>query len=521
MPYSVVGIHLPHEGVVAGLHSVSQYVSGIQSYHQATDLLSTRIEQASMPDIATQNSTQQISTLLDEAYKDLSAIQADISKGNPIFDSLFGIDGLSTQLVQSTTTLRESITQSKALVTLVDSLLGKEGKAVFLLVSVDSTQSRPFFGQPTQVAVFTIEDGKVKSTQIHQVSDLDHMIKGKVEPPKEMQKYVQNMNWKLSDGSWSVDGPTAAREIAWFVGKQLSLDVDALLFVSAPTLGELTSTVAKAGEKSDAGGEISKMNILGTQSPQNRVSTLVDQIGKGDSESIEAFFPLIVESLNSSQSVLFSRDVGVAKTAKALAWDGSVRTPNCPALFAVDRTCTVLTRYLTEYDVNSASESAIAPTQKENQVHKIHFANDALIHTDIVLYPKTTGTVERKLLKYLIDQGAENISVEVNGVLVDAGELSLGQEYEKTSLSFPVFLSSESMTNITLLYTTQPVSAEKSSVVLFVQKQAGKQSDPLTVEMSFSKSFLPSVVAPKAFIDRAGVSFTTELTTSKIFAVGF
>lgn len=508
-PYSLVGIALPQEGVVDGLRSVSHLSAGIQSYHEANEFLGEQLQRTanlSSPDL---DSFQQISSLLDESYKDLSVIQADITRGNLIFDSLFGIDGLSSQLVSSTISLRELITQEKAVASFAQSVLSKPGKSVFILVGVDSNESRPLFGTPTEVSVITLDQGKIVSTQEYSTEELDLLLKGKVEAPGDMKKFTLNREWKISDGSWSADGPTAAREIAWFLSKQLHVEAENIVFVDTRYL---SGVFDQNGDKNSV--------VLGAQTPHTQLAELLSNVKDSQVNVFEGALPGFIESLNSSKTVLFSRDVGVAKTVKALAWDGGVRTPSCPAVFAVDKQCQVSTRYLSEYDLGG-EEGETIPAQKNNQVHQIHISKDGVFHSDFVSYHPSKRINERKLLKYLIDDSASHVSVSVNGIVLGTDDIQIGKEYEKTAVTIPVLLSTSLETTIQLSYSTPPIEDRSMSLAFFSQKQPGKNADPFTLEFSFSKDYNPTSIAPKGIVNRSGVSFTTTLDTSKIFAVGF
>ncbi len=504
-PYELVGITLPREGVVAGLRSVLQFTSGIQSYQLATEQLGKAFGHSEV-------STAEMNTNLDESYKDLSAIQADISQGNPIFDSLFGIDGLSTQLVASTASLRESVTQEKAFVSLIESLREKPVSNL-LLVSMDSSSSRPLFGIPVEVSVLTFDHGGLQTSKTYTVSELDSMLKGKVEAPQEMQKYVATANWNLSDGAWSVDGPTAARQIAWFISKQLHVDADTILFVDSNSIASLQASVLNENATKNT-------EVLGLQSPSTALSSILTSLQAKTDIRGEAVLPVILDALNNSNAILFSRDPGMSKASKALAWDGSVRTPNCPAAFSVEKNCEVLTRFVSEYDSIDTSGTQVG-TQKDNQVHQIHISTDALTHLDLISYPQSKNLNEKKILTYLVDASATNLEVFINGNPVSTGDLTQSTQFDKTTLTFPVILSNEAATQVRVHYLTPPIATSKSSMVFFAQKQPGKASDPFSLEISYSKEFFPSEIAPKGIVSRAGISFTTSLTTSKIFAIGF
>lgn len=511
LPYSLVGLNLPREGVIAGIHSTQLFMESIQDFQQAGDLLGKKIAHTRDPRMTTTISNQQIGLLLDQSYKDLSSIQADISTGNPIFDSVFGVDGLSSSLVTSTSTLREAITQQKAVNALVDAFVDQSKKVSVALVSLDTTIARPLFGSPREIALLTIDQGKVTSTQIYQVDDLDAMLKGKVESPRELQAIGAPSTWKLSSGAWSADGPTAAKEIAWFLGKQLHQDVESILFVDQQTL---TNTIAAATETQ------SSSMVLGATATDATLSRLLSVESQSGEENIASILSTLSSALNASQAVFYAKESGIAKTLHSLAWDGSIRTPTCPTQFSVERECVVMTRYFGEYDL-IASGSAERPVAKNNQIHQLSLTREATIHTDIITYPKAGNNATTKIVKWLIDRDAAVSSLAINGQLLSISQGYLGTEFEKTSVTVPITLSTTQDNIISLVYSTHPIATRSSALAFFAQKQLGQTGDPFSLEVTYSKDFLPSIVAPKGLVERSGLSFTTTLTTSKLFAIGF
>jgi len=142
------------------------------------------------------------------------------------------------------------------------------------------------------------------------------------------------------------------------------------------------------------------------------------------------------------------------------------------------------------------------------------------VHTDSILYPKSAAE-KKKIVKYFIDENAVVMAVAINGNQLPIDQTILGKEFEKTTVTIPVMLDLQEETSVSITYSTPAVETSKSSIAFFAQKQPGRENEPFTLEVSYGKDFIPTIIAPKAQIERSGVSFTTTLDTSKIFALGF
>lgn len=508
LPYSAVGMSLHGSEVAGSIDNLMQLLSGIDHSMSASDQLVSLMQGRESNQ---EEAHTRISATLEDSYKELSQVQARLAQQDLSLDLLLGIDGFSRELLTRVASIRESVSQQKALSSVIAGILdGTEDKTI-ALVRADTSVARPLFGVPKEVVILSVQGGKIATIKGYDIDELDSMLKGKVDPPEEMQLSTDSTLWRLSDGAWSIDGNTAARQIAWFLSKQLHVDVDALLMIDDTQIRK--SKMALSPESNI------QPKVLGTESSTGDLKALVDNVKTADKRQVQSLTQTLAKAVQESKLTVYVREASGAKTIRALAWDGGILTPPCPPTFAIDRECRLGYFYLAEYDVEKASGDTFS--QKKDQIHTIKVSEEKMEHSNRVVFGAPKNGVQRKLLKYVIDEAAVPMSLSINGNTQDISTEMIGQEFGKKTVSIPLSLEVGADTSVELVYSDTSIPNEKSTYAFFVQKQPGKQSEPFSLHIIGTKDYIPKIIAPTAAIQRSTITFTTTLDTNKLFAIGY
>ncbi len=118
------------------------------------------------------------------------------------------------------------------------SLLSIKGKKTYALMFQNNMELRPGGGFIGSYALVTFSNGKLEDFTIHDVYDADGQLRGHIEPPFQLRRYLPSAHWYLRDSNFSVDNLKNASQIAFFLqletGQQIDgvIDID-LSFVKA------------------------------------------------------------------------------------------------------------------------------------------------------------------------------------------------------------------------------------------------------------------------------------------------
>ena len=135
-----------------------------------------------------------------------------------------------------------------ALGNVIDSLpqvLGENGEKRYLVMLQNNTELRPTGGFMGSFAILTFQKGILVEVKIHDVYDADGQLKGHVEPPMPISKYLGEANWFMRDANWDPDFVTSASRVMWFLQKEMDMEVDGVIALDTSVIRSL---VAALGE---------------------------------------------------------------------------------------------------------------------------------------------------------------------------------------------------------------------------------------------------------------------------------
>ncbi len=132
--------------------------------------------------------------------------------------------------------LRLYLDNTRTLVKNLPSILGMDKKMNYLVVTQDKNELRPTGGLITALDVFTFEKGKLTNKSSYDVKNSDKLLKGQVDPPDALKKYLGQNNWKLADANWDADFRIAAPKIEWFLQNEVNQLIDGVVTMSSDNI---------------------------------------------------------------------------------------------------------------------------------------------------------------------------------------------------------------------------------------------------------------------------------------------
>lgn len=85
------------------------------------------------------------------------------------------------------------------------SVFGMEGPRIYLLLLQNNMILRPTGGFIDSYGILKVNMGKITAFSIHDVYDADKQLKGHVEPPFAIRRYLPSAHWYLKDSNFDVD----------------------------------------------------------------------------------------------------------------------------------------------------------------------------------------------------------------------------------------------------------------------------------------------------------------------------
>ena len=112
----------------------------------------------------------------------------------------------------------------------IPEILGLDGKRrEYMVLLQNEMEIRATGGFVGSYAILSFEGGRLLSFEVKDVYEADGQLKGHVEPPEEIKKYLGESGWFMRDANWQASFPQTSREIQWFLEKETGRKVDGVI----------------------------------------------------------------------------------------------------------------------------------------------------------------------------------------------------------------------------------------------------------------------------------------------------
>lgn len=108
-------------------------------------------------------------------------------------------------------------------------ILGFNGKKQYLVLFQNNMELRPGGGFIGSFGLLTLEDSRVADLTIHNVYDADGQLKGHIEPPFPIRRYLPSEHWYLRDSNFNIDFGKSAEDALFFLEKELQIQADGVI----------------------------------------------------------------------------------------------------------------------------------------------------------------------------------------------------------------------------------------------------------------------------------------------------
>ena len=125
------------------------------------------------------------------------------------------------------------------------SLLNPKGARKYLVLFQNNMELRPGGGFIGSYGILSFDKGKFVDFTVHDVYDADGQLKGHVEPPFPIRRYIPLVHWYLRDSNFNVDFTKSASTAAFFLSKETGEKVDGVIGVDVSFVRELIGAVGE------------------------------------------------------------------------------------------------------------------------------------------------------------------------------------------------------------------------------------------------------------------------------------
>lgn len=410
--------------------------------------------------------------------------------------------------VNSVRTLAQKISP---LVSTLPELLSLNGKSTVLLLLQDPSELRPTGGFLSHVAILTLDTGRLTNIQIYDTVATDSQLRGQISPPADLARATGELNWYLRDSNWDPDFPSSAARAIWFVNKELSITPDRVVSLHLGTLVELLATTGPL--------RLPELNLTVTKA--NFYSQYL-----AHPDFLYAFYQRFFDQLRALNSNQLSKSLGIIINSlesrqifiTSTIWDGGVAPPTCRS------TLPCLNHYFypvssnvgvnkTNLSIQSTAQFAvqIAPTRADFN-YQINFT-----HTSSQTnWP--SGRYKNYLRLYLPPQSQPD-AVLINDQPAPAYYVTA--EHGLVVLGVLIDTPSASTTQLAVRWHQPLVLSSRFHYQLDIPNQPGQSSYPLTVTVTYPKSWFATTATTPALASAGQLQYNQALSRPLRFDIDF
>jgi len=433
--------------------------------------------------------TSQMAADFDYSYRQFSLVQAELEKTQTtVWLARFG------RWQQQLPAIRQLLGDAKALVLTLPELTGGRQKKTYLVLLQNNHELRPTGGFIGSFALVTFDRGRLADFEVQDVYNADGQLKGHVEPPAALKKYLGEANWWLRDSNWDPDFPTSAQRAAWFLQKETGRSVNGVL-ASNLFLAQQLLTAAGEIQLPDFDEKITAANLFdraeyyaevgffpGSTQKQDFLGSLTRQLflqaQQGSSQLWLQLARAFYQALVSRELLVWVDDIQTMATLHQLNWDG--------ALPGADRR---ETDYLLLVEANVGVNKANYFLRRQ-VTHRTDIQPDGLVAEKIEIdyrnhSPADTfpGGNYRSYLRVLVPLGSRLKKVTLDKLAVAEEKIDVTSLHGKTVFGFLVEVPVQQGRLVEVTYEL-PTKIELQAVTqyrLLVQKQSGMRDESINL----------------------------------------
>ncbi|MDP3998352.1 MAG: NAD-dependent epimerase/dehydratase family protein [bacterium] len=398
---------------------------------------------------------------------------------------------------------RKLLTEAVSGLEVLSELIGTDGPKTYLLLLQNNMEIRPSGGFIGSYGLLIFDKGTLVDLKIEDVYTADGQLKGHVEPPEPIKKYLGKEHWFLRDSNWSPDFPQAAVRAQWFLEKEIGVKADGVLALDLNSAQEILKALGpvelrdyqetidsenlfektqKHTEEDFFPGSTQKRDFLGSL-----LKALIEE-GKNGEGNWFGLGTAVSRALAQRHLLLYFEDPLVEQQVLQNNWGGEIKDTPCRG----ETSCRG--DYLMVVEANLGINKVNYWVKKETH-DEISFSEDGrvshqlrLSYNNLSSNDSWAGGTYKNYLRIYAPQEATFSGIKISGTASPSADLI--RDSEKTVLGVYLEVAPETQKEVVFSYSLPPEFSEKFQEYDFlIQKQAGSQADPLSVDISYPDSW--------------------------------
>ncbi len=451
-----------------------------------------------------QSVSQKLHVDLDTLYKEISFLEGEIAY-HPMVKNIL----LSRK--STTDEFKKYLSASSVLSSQLPVLLGKDRPTTYLVLFQNNSELRPTGGFIGSFAFLTFQDGKLVDFPVYDVYTADGQLKGHVEPPVAIVKYLGEASWYLRDSNWDPDFRVSAPRAKWFIDKEMDRPVDGVIAVDVELIRSLLKRIGPVNLP-DLGVKIDDRNIYdklqyeiesdffpGSQKKANILTALernlMEKLRASTSKDFLTYAEVLLSSLKERHVQVNVDNKDGQYSLENLGWDGGVQFSTC------ESPCRTINIALSEANVGVNKVNYFVK-RVESFVTSID--NGKIQNKLVVSY---TNNAPRSLdlrgryknyLRLMVNPESSFDKIELtDGVQKEVVDPEIEKSTTRLDAGVLVEVPPSSKKTVTFSWSeTANKTANDQEILLKWRKQAGLEEEPISIRVQGTQKAIYASPAP-------------------------
>lgn len=427
--------------------------------------------------------------------------------------------------------------------------LGKTSRT-YLVLFQNNMELRATGGFIGSFALVTISKGKITDFRILDVYTADGQLKGHVEPPIPIRKYMGQPNFFMRDSNFDPDFAVSALRASWFLEKELGVKVDGVvgvnLFVAQKLLKIIGPVVLSDFNNEEVNSEnfffksqyyVQKDFFAGSTQKKDFLTAVVRKLEtKLTTDNNLPWFELVLglkNLLDEKNVIIYTYDEDAQKVVEERGWAGRMTPVACFSQKLGDQTgfpvkTSCIADYLSIIETNLGVNKANYFISKTVALEK-KIETDGKVKTTITLSYENKGLegilhggTYSNYIRLFVPTGNKLITATYNNSPIDALVTEVGNYGDdKTVFAFFVKIPSNEKGVVRVMYVTEkPLDWGNKYFQFIYQKQGGDKTVPFVYSVYYPENIKLSTVNFKSRSSNKGeIYYPTDTSVDRIFAL--
>lgn len=520
---------------------LSQGAGHLARAGESGTVLSTIVLQHQDGNIA--QAIKEIRLNLDQGYNDLSFVDSELQSGRELqLDMTTSLNKQLQVLTDDLPVIRHKINQARLLLPLFPSFIAQDSKKTYLVLFQNSAELRPTGGFIGSYGLLTFEKGKLLDFSVEDIYAADGQLKGYVEPPEPIKKFLGQNTWYFRDSNWDPDFTVSAPRAEWFLNKTTGRNVDGVIAVNLPAVKELLTATGPI-TLSDYNEEVTSDNLFeraeyhseidffpGSTQKKDFLGALAREIfnrlKNSSASELLKFSQAMETSLVQKQLLFYLHDTDSQRLLLEQNWAGAIFAPS----LSQTENQPVTSDYSYSVEANLGINKANYFLKRSLEQQLTLLKNREILSVTTIEYQNQSpadawpGGIYRTYLRQYLPINSTLVSIKVADSKLDLKDVDQQEVNDQLVLGFPVTVPVKNSLKVEITYRlNEPlaITNQQGRLAVVIPKQPGTLADPLKVIINYPSYLSVSAVSPQGIISPQVITFESDLSRDRFFTIDF